>query len=169
MATTIDPNDSFDAAVKAVLDWEGGYVNDPADPGGETNFGISRRSYPTTDIEHLTVDQAIAIYRRDFWTPLRCSEMPAPIAAKVFDMAVNMGLQTAAKLLQRALNHLCINGPLAIDGKIGPLTILAAKTASTNRLLAALRTEARNHYIELATETPSLRQYLRGWLRRANA
>ena len=58
---------SFDLAIPIVLENEGGYVNDPADPGGETKYGISKRSYPALDIKNLTVEQATAIYLRDFW------------------------------------------------------------------------------------------------------
>lgn len=74
-------------------------MNDPHDPGGETNFGISKRSYPNLDIRNLTADDAVRIYRQDYWLPAGCDKLPAPLALLVFDTAVNMGLGAAAKLL----------------------------------------------------------------------
>lgn len=81
----------FPAAFKAVVGEEGGYVNDPRDPGGETKYGISKRSYPQIDIAQLTLDQAQAIYLRDFWMPSGCESMPWERALCAFDTAVNQG------------------------------------------------------------------------------
>ncbi len=82
---------TFDTAVTAVLSYEGGYVNDPNDPGGETNWRISKRAYPNLDIKNLTRDQAIQIYRRDYWDSLECDRFPPLIAIALFDAAVNQG------------------------------------------------------------------------------
>jgi lysozyme family protein len=109
---------AFDAAFTAVLGAEGGYVNNPADPGGETNWGISRRSYPDLDIAHLTWDDAKAIYRRDFWDKIQGDKLPPPLAMIVFDSAVNNGPARAAKWLQRAVG-------VTEDGIIGPATLAA--------------------------------------------
>ena len=81
--------DTFDTAVTAVLSYEGGYVNDPNDPGGETNWGISKRAYPNLDIRNLTRDRAIQIYRRDYWDSLGCDQFPPAIVIALFDSAVN--------------------------------------------------------------------------------
>lgn len=82
----------FDKAIKVVLAHEGGYVNDPNDLGGETNFGISKRSYPTVDIKNLTREQAVEIYRGDWWERYRYGDIEdLDVATKVFDLAVNMG------------------------------------------------------------------------------
>jgi lysozyme family protein len=93
--------DDFIAAVNDLIDnWEGGYVDDPADPGGETKYGISKRSYPNEDIKNLTRDRAIAIYYRDFWVEPGMEKIePLDLRAKVFNMGVLMGTGEAAKLL----------------------------------------------------------------------
>lgn len=69
----------FEEAVEFVLAYEGGYVNDPNDPGGETNFGISKRAYPNVDIKNLTREDVIDIYRRDYWDRCRCGELPSGV------------------------------------------------------------------------------------------
>lgn len=86
---------SFDQALAFVLEREGGYVNDPADPGGETNFGISKRAYPTIDIRHLTPELAGAIYFRDYWSAAGCETLAPDLALLVFDTAVNCGVTRA--------------------------------------------------------------------------
>lgn len=88
----------FDAAFAIVVGIEGGYVNDPADPGGETRFGISKRQYPQIDIASLTLDQAKALYLRDYWSVCRCDELPWDMALAVFDCAVNQGPGTAERI-----------------------------------------------------------------------
>jgi len=92
--------ESFDIAIEFVLKREGGYINDPRDPGGETKFGISKRSYPQLDIKNLTKEQAIAIYRKDYWQRCGCDSMSYPMDVIVFDTAVNMGVQRALTLYQ---------------------------------------------------------------------
>ncbi len=96
-----------------VIDHEGGYVNDPADPGGETKFGISKRSYPNVDIKELTLEKAIVIYRTDFWDKIHGDTLPLPVAYQLFDFAVNSGISTAIRYLQRAVG-------VADDGYWGP-------------------------------------------------
>lgn len=108
--------DTFDKVIEFVLAEEGGYVNNPADPGGETNFGISKRQYPDTDIRNLTKDQAKAIYKNDFWAFVQGDKLPIGIALVLMDSAVNMGPTTAIHILQDALN-------IASDGKLGPFTL----------------------------------------------
>lgn len=89
----------FDKALKFVLKWEGGYSNDPNDPGGETNFGISKRSYPELDISKLTLKQAKEIYYQNYWLKTGCNEFPYPFNIVVFDTAVNMGRRRALEFL----------------------------------------------------------------------
>lgn len=109
----------FDTAFTRLLGNEGGYSNNPADPGGETNWGISKRTYPNVDIKNLTRDQAKTIYRRDFWEPL--GDAPAAVKYQAFDFAVNSGIPTAIRKLQAAIG-------VADDGHWGPVS--AAKLAS---------------------------------------
>lgn len=82
---------NFDRAFTIVVGIEGGYVNDPADPGGETKYGISKRRYPDLDIKSLTLDQAKAIYLRDYWNPHDLDDLEYGKALLVFDCAVNGG------------------------------------------------------------------------------
>ena len=112
----------FNTAFDRLIGHEGGYVNHPNDPGGETNWGISRRSYPTTNIRSLTREDAKAIYRRDFWAPL--GDAPDAVKFQAFDFAVNSGISTAIRKLQAAIG-------VADDGHWGPIS--AAKLASLDQ------------------------------------
>ena len=82
---------SFDEIIEIVLEHEGGYVNDPDDPGGETNFGVSKRAYPNVDIKNLTEDAAKDIYRRDYWDRNHCEDLPDELRHVYFDMCINQG------------------------------------------------------------------------------
>lgn len=93
---------SFDRAFAFVIGEEGGYVNDPTDPGGETKFGISKRAYPQTDIKALTVDDAKTIYLRDYWHPLSLDALPYAEAVAIFDCAVNQGAGEARILMVKS-------------------------------------------------------------------
>ena len=93
---------SFSLAIKFTLRWEGGYVNHPSDPGGETKFGISKRAYPDVDIKNLTEDQAKNIYYQDYWLPAGCEDLEPLLAICVFDAAVNVGVRRAKKWLDQA-------------------------------------------------------------------
>lgn len=85
----------FDKAFDFIMKWEGGYVNHPKDPGGETKFGISKKSYPNLDIKNLTLEQAKEIYRVDYWVASGADKMEWPMSLVVFDTAVNMGVSRA--------------------------------------------------------------------------
>jgi lysozyme family protein len=93
---------TYDEAFDRLIGHEGGYVNDPKDPGGETNWGISKRAYPQLDIRALTRDDARRIYRADFWDRVHGDEMYDGVAFQTFDFAVNSGIETAVRYLQRA-------------------------------------------------------------------
>ncbi len=153
------PPDFVDA-IKQVLIDEGGYSNDPADPGGETNFGIDKRSHPDVDIKNLTVDQAIEIYYQEYWQKYRLDLLPALINKKMLNVGVNTGMKQAALFLQRAV------GVLA-DGQIGPITRTAVANADVGTTLQSIRDQQRQFYINLANAKPSLAKFLNGWLKRA--
>lgn len=106
----------FQQVFKNIIGHEGGYVNHPADPGGETKFGISKRSYPDENIKAMTLERAEELYFRDFWTPLKCDKLHPALAEFVFDFGVNSGMPTAAKAVQKAVGALP-------DGNIGPKTL----------------------------------------------
>lgn len=117
-------NTSWDKAIAFVLKAEGGYTVDANDNGGETNFGISTRSYPTEDIRNMTEERAREIYQKDFWQFCHCDELPAGLDVAVFDAAVNQGPGGAVRCLQIAL------GNLNVDGIMGDATKAAAFKAS---------------------------------------
>ena len=104
---------NFEDAFTRLLGHEGGYSNNSKDPGGETNWGISKRSYPDVDIKALTKEDAKAIYLRDFWSPI--GEANPAIKFQAFDFAVNSGIQTAIRKLQAAIGT-------ADDGHWGPIS-----------------------------------------------
>ena len=147
---------SFDRAVEMVLRHEGGYSNDPKDPGGETRYGISKRAYPDVDILRLTEDEAKAIYKRDYWDKLRTDEIPEELAICLFDAAVNMGRDRAIRLLQRACG-------VAQDGVMGGNTIAAA-----NRLPEAVVRFSAERVIAY-TGIRGFDTFGKGWLRRTIA
>ena len=150
---------NFNLAISVTLDNEGGLSENPSDPGGLTNFGISQRSYPNVDIRNLTRDAAAAIYRRDFWR--YDAVLSQPVATKLFDMSVNMG-HTAIAILQR-----CVSVPA--DGLWGPTTCAAVNTvnAAMPGLLDEYKMELANHYRNIVLAKPEMAQFLQGWLRRA--
>jgi lysozyme family protein len=146
---------SFDKAFALTVGVEGGYVNDPADPGGETRYGISKRAHPDVDIKSLTLDQAKDIYRRDYWQAASCDSMPERIGHLVFDCAVHHGVKTAIKLLQRALK-------VADDGEFGPITRGTLTARDTNETADLLMAE-RAVYMTTCSAWPTFK---RGWLKR---
>jgi lysozyme family protein len=161
---------AFERAIARLLGDEGGYVDNPADPGGETKFGITRREYPDVDIAALTRAEAVAIYYRDWWQRYSYSELPGAIAAKLFDLAVNIGPDHAVRCLQRALR--ACGRRVTEDGTLGRATTTAAGAANQLALIAALRAEAAGYYRALAAlergrRAGGDREFLTGWLNRA--
>lgn len=138
--------------------FEGDYVNDPEDPGGETKFGISKRSHPDLDIKALTTDKAKEIYLTDYWMKCRCDQMPQPIAFVLFDSAVNQGPQTAVKLLQQALE-------IPADGIVGAITIGMTFKASPTLLIAEFIARRAYQYALI----PTIHRFGLGWYRRLAA
>lgn len=159
---------NFKKAFKDLIGIEGGYVNDPDDRGGETKYGISKRSYPHLDIKNLTLEQAQEIYYRDFWFP--ALEKEYPIAAEVFDTAVNMGKETAIKILQEALNLMNRNqhsySDVIVDGALGPRTLSSYRNADKNTLLKVLNGLQFMRYVEICRRNPSQEKYFNGWMKR---
>lgn len=145
---------NFDMAFDGVIGVEGGYVNDPNDPGGETKYGISKRAYPNENIQNMTIERAKAIYRRDYWDTVKGDELPYHLDILVFDAAVNQGVIPAIKMLQKALN-------VAQDGVIGRDTMTKARNAGKEHC-ALFMAERALRYIG----TRNFDRYGRGWLKR---
>lgn len=149
---------TFDEAFPRLIQHEGGYVNDPRDPGGETRWGISKRSYPHLDITNLTLAQAAEIYRRDYWGPAGCEAVPAQIRFDLFDMAVNSGVRQAVRALQRAVGEV-------EDGILGPRTLQAIGSLPPARLVARFNGARLAFMVAL----PTWDAFGRGWARRIAA
>lgn len=133
---------SFEAAIERLLSVEGGYVNDPEDPGGETNWGISKHEYPNEDIKNLTREQAVAIYRRDFWEKINGDDLPLLVADQLLDFAVNAGVQTAIRAGQKAIGA-------ADDGHWGPVTQATILGMPGGIFTARFAAEKIRHYTKL--------------------
>lgn len=146
---------TFDVAFDRLIGSEGGYSNDPNDPGGETNWGISKRSYPNVDIKKLTRDGAKAIYLRDFWQRVGGDDLFDGVAFQAFDFAVNSGIETAVRYLQRALGT-------ADDGHWGPVSRAAAASCSESDAIMRLNAE-RLDFMTRLSNWPSAGK---GWARR---
>jgi lysozyme family protein len=160
-------SETFLKAIKITLINEGGYVNNPKDPGGETNFGISKRAYPNLDIKNLTKDQATDIYYRDWWSKHPFEQIAyTDFAIKLFDTCVNLGMGRGVKFLQRCL---AANGHPEIvdDGDFGPHTLAVTNAFDGPSLLDIYRQTQANYYKALVVAKPDLQQFLNGWLRRA--
>ena len=172
-----------------ILDREGGYVNDPSDPGGATNFGVTihtmRRlgldlnrdgKVDAADVRRITRDQARAIFVEHYFNRPQIDALPEPVQASVFDMYVNSG-SNAVRILQRMLRKM--DQDVSVDGAIGPMTIAATQTAFAQApvfFADAYGIERRNYYYRLGDKRPASRKYARrrdggkgGWIRRAEA
>ncbi len=154
---------------------EGGYVNDPIDPGGETKYGISKHSYPHEDIKHLTLKRAAWLYEQDFWNPLHLTELKSQgLATEVFDTAVNCGVGTSARIVQKVCNHLNGRGrDYPVDGRLTSETIrwLNFYTAEKSRRLQIyklLNGYQLGRYIDIVDHNPKMEKYLKSWLSRVN-
>ena len=152
---------SFKEIIEKVLEHEGGYVNDPKDLGGETKYGITKRFYPDVDIKNLTIEQAIEIYKKDYWDKNRVESLPQNLWHIYFDMCVNMGKRTAVKVLQRAAVNK--GRKIEVDGGLGPMTIGALKGVELDRV-RAFRVK---YYVDLITAKPEQEKFYLGWFRRA--
>lgn len=158
------PSD-FNVAIKVVLVNEGGYVSNPSDPGGETNYGISKRAYPNVDIKNLTQDAAAEIYRHDYW--LYGDLNSQDVATKMLDMSVNMGIKRAVYLCQVSLND--IGEHCNVDGKWGHGTESTVNGSDVNALLPEIRASQSHYYTNLVAQKPELYQFLKGLLRRVQS
>lgn len=142
-------------AIDRVLSHEGGYVHDPRDAGGETKWGISKRSYPLLDIAALTRDEAKAIYRRDFWEPVCKHTDDAALRFQLLDAAVNHGHGNATRMLQRAIG-------VADDGLFGPISRAALSRMDPHDAHLLFMAERFEFWAKLA----SFDAFGRGWVKR---
>lgn len=183
----------FQIAFKKTMVHEGGYVNDPADRGGETYKGISRKYHPEwpgwkkvedlygagitskhfeDDIELQNLVQTF--YKEKYWLPLHIDSIPNQnVADKIFDIAVNMGTRVAQKLTQEGVNLINRNGQdtldVMVDGVIGEKTLFGLKAVLIVRLdamLLVLKALQAERYVDICRRDPTQEKFLHGWLRR---
>ena len=162
-------SDRFEICLAFTLKAEGGFVDNPADPGGATNMGITLATYRqwsddpelgVLQVQDMTERTARAIYRSLYWNPLRADALPAGVDLSVFDMGVNAGIWRSARLLQRALGF---TGE-EVDGCVGPETLAAVAKADPGSLIDDLAERQSAYYHGLA----DFATFGVGWLRRTD-
>jgi len=179
----------FDDAFKIVLDFEGGYVNDPDDRGGETNYGITYNTLNdaknkgwipfNVTIHNIQLEHAKVIYKKGYWDVVQADSLPHPLDLIMFDSAVNHGPNAAVKLLQKSLNALLRYAELKVDGIIGPLTLRAVRNyeglqdapGSHNKsniryLCIDVLMNRIELYLSIVMNNRSQEKFLKGWLNR---
>ena len=154
---------NYQKCLETILHHEGGYVNHPKDPGGETNLGVTKRVYQewggTKDMKELTVEDVAPIYKKNYWDKMKCDDLPSGLDLCVFDFGINAGPGRAAKYLQTLV--------LAkADGGIGPNTL-----AKVNEYVNKFNVEhAINHYQnnrqKYYEELSTFDTFGKGWTRR---
>jgi len=151
--------DNFDECLKMLLHHEGGYVNHPKDPGGETNLGVTKRVYEkwggTKDMKDLTVEDVAPIYKKEYWDKCRCDELESGVDWAVFDWAVNSGTGRAAKAIQKICGA-------SQDGAIGPKTLALIGTQNTEYVIEEFGKIRQDFYESLKT----FDTFGKGWTRR---
>ncbi|MBV6687168.1 N-acetylmuramidase [Xanthomonas euvesicatoria pv. physalidis] len=170
----------FNAFFPTLLKHEGGFVNDPVDPGGATNKGITLSTFKAcaqnllgiepslANLRALTDAQAGVIYKAQYWDPLRADQIALqPLANIVFDFYVNAG-NNAIKLLQTVLNSQT-GGKLVADGRMGPATFAALASSNQQDLYARYKAGRRDYYHRLVAARPALGKFLKGWLARVDS
>ena len=156
-------NNNYDKCLETILHHEGGYVNHPEDPGGETNLGVTKRVYQewggTKDMKDLTFDDVAPIYKKNYWDKMKCDDLPSGLDLCVFDFGVNAGPGRAAKYLQTLI------GTVA-DGGIGPNTLAKLKEytdeTGVKETITNYQNERQSYYEKLST----FKTFGRGWTRR---
>ena len=165
-------DNNFSKAFEIVIGHEGGYVDDPQDRGGETKFGISKRSYPDVDIKNLTLQDAKEIYYKDFWNvrKMNLDHVPLEVAVELFDTGVNIGSSTTRKMLQKALNLLnrveTRFADIKMDGWIGKETLRVLKMVDQKELLKVLNGLQFVRYLEIVERDHTQERFFAGWIKR---
>jgi len=162
-------SEKFEKAFEEVLDYEGGYSNHEADRGGKTKYGVTkevaREAGYEGDMRDLSLEKAKEIYRENYW---QYENVPVQVGIECFDQAVNMGVFTATKHLQMAVNCFREN-EIAIDGIMGPNTAAAVNSCKyTDELVKIMNILQGERYVKLALNDPSQKVFIRGWIKRVD-
>jgi len=176
-ATDYRESGSFEKAFLKTNGFEGGYADDPNDPGKETKYGFSKAQYPNTNIKDLSLDGAMELAWRDYWTPLGLEGFNnEDVAAELFDIGFSQGKENAAMMLQGALTLL--GSPLTIDGVVGEKTLSAVNAYKYpdalikllnvfQGMLYLLGAGSVDEVIDMIRAREAhVKRYLRGWLSR---
>ena len=151
--------DNFDECLKMLLHHEGGYVNHPSDPGGETNLGVTKKVYQewggTKDMKDLTVEDVAPIYKKNYWDRCKCDDLESGVDWVVFDWAVNSGTGRSAKAIQKICGA-------TQDGAIGPKTLALIGTQNTQYVIEEFGKIRQDFYESLKT----FDTFGKGWTRR---
>jgi lysozyme family protein len=147
---------SFDKSVELIMYFEGGYIDDPNDSGGETKYGISKRTFPEEDIKNLTIDRAREIYKKHYWDKIQADKMPDGVNTMVFDFAVNAGVYRAIKELQKVLK-------VTSDGVLGNKTLAAISNMPAKDIVIKYT----NRRIMFYAGISSFKHFGKGWVKRA--
>ena len=151
--------DNFDECLKMLLHHEGGYINHPSDPGGETNLGVTKKVYQewggTKDMKDLTVEDVAPIYKKEYWDRCKCDDLESGVDWAVFDWAVNSGTGRAAKAIQKICGA-------AQDGAIGPKTLALIGKQNTQYVVEEFGKIRQDFYESLKT----FDTFGKGWTRR---
>ena len=152
---------NFDIAVQKTINTEGGYINDPDDPGGETKYGISKRAFPNEDIKNLTIERAKELYQIHYWRLIKGDEIKSQLIAEtIFDFAVNAGVATAVRLIQRG-------AMIKDDGVIGKQTLEFINTQEEADFVVGYCVLKIQRYIDICEKNPTQKKYFFGWVKRA--
>lgn len=138
---------------------DGGLNNRVSDRGGLTKYGISQRAYPELDIKHLTLEDAVKLYWRDYYQPMKCSHFTAAEALMLLDGAVQHGVPSMSKLAQHAVGA-------QADGIIGPLTIKKLRDFNQIELIAKLLSARGSRYARIVADDQTQIANLNGWFNR---
>lgn len=152
----------FNPAVQITLMHEGGYVDNPNDTGGATNFGITQADMPGQNMRLVTPNMAVTYYAEHYWKTWFGQINDQTVLNKLFDMGVLFGVGEAAYLLQRALNFLPDKWTKVFDKD----TLDATNSAIPADLLKRYSAHLQAHAINLANANPNDRVFLTGWLKR---
>jgi lysozyme family protein len=139
-----------------------GYVNDAADRGGETKFGIAKNSHPSLNIKTLTLEQAMGVYERGYWQAGHADDLPANLGIVHFDACVNHGNGRGIKMLQEAIG-------CKADGLFGKGTLAAAQSIDENKAIKNYLDIRSRFFKNLALRNPSQNRFLNGWLSRVES
>ena len=156
---------NYQKCLETILHHEGGYVNHPKDPGGETNLGVTKRVYEewggTKDMKDLLVEDVAPIYKKNYWDKLKGDNLPSGLDLCVFDFGVNAGPGRAAKYFQSMIGT-------TPDGGIGPMTLKALDIYSGAHGLVETIEEYQKRRQEYYEKLSTFATFGRGWTRRVN-